>query len=66
MDVSQWSVERVMFAFGGGLVVLFSLLAIFVHTNFVFGAFFIGFMFTVFAFSGYCPGAIITAKIMKK
>lgn len=66
MDVSKWSVERVMFAFGGALVILFSILALSVQVTFVFGALFIGLMFSVFALSGYCPGAIIVAKIMKR
>lgn len=55
-----------MFAFGGILVALFSLLALIVHPAFVYGSLFIGIMFIVFATTGYCPGAIIVAKIMKK
>ena len=66
MDVSEWSVERVMFVFGGFLVIIFSLLALFFYPAFVWGALFVGVMFAVFAITGYCPGAIIAAKIMKK
>lgn len=66
MDISSWSVERAMFAFGGLLVIIFSLLALSVNDAFVFGALFIGVMFVIFAITGYCPGAMIAAKIMKK
>ncbi|MDD2766437.1 MAG: DUF2892 domain-containing protein [Candidatus Moranbacteria bacterium] len=66
MDISTWSVERTMFAFGGLLVIIFSLLALSVNDAFVYGALFIGIMFSVFALTGYCPGAIIVAKILKK
>jgi len=55
-----------MFVFGGSLVVLFSLIALLGYPLFVYGALFVGVMFIIFATTGYCPGAIIAAKIMKK
>ncbi len=66
MDVSKWSVDRMMFVIGGFLVVVFVLLSVIAHPYFIFGSFFIGVMFIIFALTGYCPGAIIVAKIMKK
>ena len=66
MDVSVWTVERVMFAVGGTLVVVCVVLAILLHPAFVWGAGFVGLMFVIFALSGYCPGAIIVANIMRK
>ncbi len=66
MNIKEWSVERAMFLFGGLLVVLCSLLAWYTHPTFVWGAVFVGMMCILFATTGYCPGAIITAKIMKK
>ncbi len=66
MDVSAWTVERVMYVVGGTLVIACSLLALFVHPAFAWGAGFVGLMFVVFAATGYCPGAIIAAKIMRR
>ena len=66
MNVAEWSVERVMFVFGGSLVVLCSLIALLGYPLFVYGALFVGAMFIIFATTGYCPGAMIAAKIMKK
>lgn len=66
MNVIRWSVERVMFVFGGGLVIGFSVLALFVHLLFAWGALFVGGMFVIFATTGYCPGAIVVARMMKK
>jgi hypothetical protein len=66
MDTSSWSVERVMFAFGGLLATVFALLALFVHPAFAWGAGFVGVMCINFALTGWCPGAIIAAKLMKK
>ena len=66
MNVKEWSVERVMFLFGGLLVTICSLLAWYTHPAFVWGVVFVGIMCILFAITGYCPGAIIAAKIMKK
>jgi hypothetical protein len=55
-----------MYAFGGSLIVVFSLLALFVHPAFAWAAGFVGVMFVNFAVTGYCPGAIIAARLMKK
>lgn len=66
MNTKEWSVERIMFAFGGSLTVFFSILAISVYPIFVYGALFVGCMFLIFAITGYCPSAIIVDKMMKK
>ncbi|OIQ02113.1 MAG: hypothetical protein AUK58_03540 [Candidatus Moranbacteria bacterium CG2_30_41_165] len=66
MDVSKWSVDRMMFVLGGFLVVVCVMLSVLIHPYFIFGSLFIGIMFIIFALTGYCPGAIIVAKIMKK
>ena len=66
MDTSSWSVERAMFAFGGMLAAAFALLALFVHPDFAWGSAFVGAMCVNFALTGWCPGAIIAAKLMGK
>lgn len=65
-DVSRWSVERIMFAFGGTLIAVCSLLAIFVHPGFSYGALFVGSMLVFFALTGYCPMAMLVDRLMKK
>ncbi len=66
MNTKEWSVERAMFLLGGFLVVSFSFLSLFLRQDFAWGAVGVGVLLGVFAVTGYCPGAIIAAKIMKK
>ncbi len=66
MNTSNWSVERAMFLLGGILVILFGILTLTTDSRFIYGDIFVGIMFSIFALTGYCPGAIIAAKIMKK
>lgn len=66
LDISRWSIERIMYAFGGTLIAVFSLLALFVHRDFAWAAGFVGIMFINFALTGYCPGAIIADMLIKK
>ena len=66
MNTTTWTVERIMFLFGGTLIGIFSLLTFFVDLRFVYATLFVGSMFVIFALTGYCPAAIIVAKIMKQ
>jgi len=66
MNTKEWSVERAMFLLGGFLVFSFSVFSLFLHPDFTWGTVFVGILLIVFAITGYCPGAIIVAKIMKK
>lgn len=66
MNTNIWTVERAMFIFGGILTIIFSLLALFVHPKFSYATIFVGSMFIIFATTGYCPAAILAAKLMKK
>jgi hypothetical protein len=66
MNISHWSVERAVFAFGGSLMILFSLLALAVHPDFSYGTLFVGGMFVFFALTGYCPAATVFARLLSK
>lgn len=66
MDISRWSVERAVFAFGGSLTALFALLALALHPDFAYGALFVGGMFVFFALTGYCPAAALFACFLSK
>lgn len=59
LDITRWSVERVVFALAGTLVFLLTLLGFFAHPWFHFGTLFVGGMLLVFAFTGYCPSAML-------
>lgn len=63
MNISRWSVERILFAFAGTLIILFSLLAVFTHPSFIYGTLFVGGMLVFFALTGYCPAAIIIHRL---
>lgn len=56
------SVERVLFAFGGSMVILMSLLALFVHPYWSWGTLFVGFNCLQSSFTGFCPPAWLMKK----
>lgn len=66
MNTDTWSVERVMYLVGGLLVIAFAILALTLDVRFLWGDVFVGGMLCIFALTGYCPGAILMAKILKK
>ncbi|MDF1619046.1 YgaP family membrane protein [Pseudothioclava nitratireducens] len=56
------SLDRVMFAFAGAMVLLSVILTQFVHPNFFWFTVFIGANLLQSAFTGFCPAAKIFAK----
>lgn len=66
MDTSSWYVERAAFLVAGCMVGLFALLSLLVHPAFVWGDLFVGAMLVFFAVTGFCPSAMLIARILKK
>ena len=56
------SVERTLFAFGGIMVMLTCLLALFHHPNWTWFTLFIGFKCFQSSFTGFCPPAWLMKK----
>ncbi len=51
------SIERTLFAFGGVMVMITSMLSVFHHPNWIWFTLFIGFNCFQSAFTGFCPPA---------
>ncbi len=62
-DTNHWYLERVIFALAGIFVLASVALAITISEYFLYFTLFVGALMTLFAFSGYCPMAIILNKI---
>ncbi|MGB5472933.1 MAG: DUF2892 domain-containing protein [Gammaproteobacteria bacterium] len=60
------SVERTLFAFGGTMVMLTSLLALFHHPNWTWLTLFIGFNCLQSSFTGFCPPSWLMKKFGMK
>ena len=60
------SVERTLFAFGGIMVMLTALLALFHHPYWTWFTLFIGFNCFQSSFTGFCPAAIVMRKLGMK
>jgi len=60
------SIERAMFAFGGVMVMLTSLLALFHHPNWTWFTLFIGFNCLQSSFTGFCPPTWVMKKFGMK
>ena len=60
------SVERALFAFGGSMVMLTSLLALFHHPNWTWFTLFIGFNCLQSSFTGFCPPTWVMKKFGMK
>ena len=60
------SVERVLFAFGGTMVMLTSLLALFHNPNWTWFTLFIGFNCFQSSFTGFCPPSWLMKKFGMK
>ncbi len=56
------TIERALFALGGSMVMLTSLLAIFHHPNWTWVTLFIGFNCFQSSFTGFCPPAFLMKK----
>ncbi|MFP1643012.1 YgaP family membrane protein [Pontitalea aquivivens] len=56
------TLDRVMFAFAGTMVLISVLLTYFVHPNFVWLTVFVGANMLQSAFTGFCPAARILSK----
>jgi hypothetical protein len=56
------SVERILFAFGGTMVMLTSLLALFHHPNWTWFTLFVGFNCFQSSFTGFCPPSWLMKK----
>ena len=63
LDTSTWTVERIVFLIAGCFVFLSVLLAVLWDRRFIYFAAFVGAMLINFALSGYCPMAMLVAKI---
>lgn len=57
------TIERALFAMGGSMVMLTSLLAIFHHPNWTWVTLFVGFNCFQSSFTGFCPPAILMKKL---
>jgi len=57
------TIERALFAMGGIMVMLTSLLAIFHHPNWTWVTLFVGFNCFQSSFTGFCPPAILMRKL---
>lgn len=66
LDVSRWTVERAMYAIAGIIVAVFATLSLLVHPAFVWGDLFVGCMLVFFAVTGYCPMAMLVARILRR
>jgi hypothetical protein len=64
LDVSRWSVERIVFLIAGILVVALTLLGLLVHPGFHYAALFVGGMLAFFALTGYCPMAMLVGRCL--
>jgi hypothetical protein len=64
--VSVMSVERTLFAFGGIMVMVTSLLALFHHPNWTWFTLFIGFNCLQSSFTGFCPPSWLMKKFGMK
>ena len=62
-NVDYWYLERVVFLVAGLLVVFSVLMSLAGYFNFQYFALLIGVMLVNFSLTGYCPLAIIVAKL---
>lgn len=60
------SIERLLFAFGGTMVMLTSLLALFHHPYWTWVTLFIGFNCLQSSFTGFCPPSWLMKKLGMK
>jgi Inner membrane protein YgaP-like, transmembrane domain len=65
-EYKTMSVERTLFAFGGIMVMLTSLLALFHHPNWTWFTLFIGFNCFQSSFTGFCPPSWLMKKFGMK
>lgn len=63
LDVSKWYINRVVYLIGGLFVLFSALLVSMVSVWWICFTFFVGLMLINFALTGYCPLAIMLAKM---
>lgn len=63
LDTSHWYVVRLSFLVAGLVMLLSALLTLLVSPWWVLLGGFVGLMLVSFAGTGYCPGAILMAKL---
>lgn len=63
IPVGHWSISRVIYLVGGLFVTVSAALALAVDVRWTYLTIFVGLMFVNFALSGYCPMAIILARL---
>ena len=66
LDTHTWTVERAVFLFAGILVIVSVLLGWFVDQRFFWFTAFVGGMLIQFSLTGWCPAAIVLAKLLGK
>ncbi|NTW75773.1 MAG: DUF2892 domain-containing protein [Candidatus Moranbacteria bacterium] len=66
MDTSSWTVERTMYAVAGTIIAVFETLSLLVHPEFVWGIFFVSGMLIFFSATGYCPMAMLIARLLHR
>ncbi len=59
----SWYLERILFLVAGIFVLASAVLGIIGFKGFIFFTAFVGLLLIVFAFTGYCPMAIILGKL---
>ncbi len=63
LSTSHWHVLRINFLMAGTFALLSALLSLFVHPLWIGLAAFVGVMQIVFALTGFCPSAILLARL---
>lgn len=63
MCVGYWHIPRAIYLIGGFLIFTSVFLALVFDEKWLYLTLFVGFMFMSFAFTGYCPMAILLDKI---
>lgn len=66
MDVSVWSVERVVFLVAGVFIFLAALAAILVDPVFIWLDGFFGLMLIFFSVTGHCPMAMLIHRLKER
>jgi len=66
LDTSRWNVERAVFLTAGIFVLGFSILGFALSPLFHYASFFVGFMLVFFSLTGYCPMAMLLAKLLER
>lgn len=66
INTHYWYIERLTYLIAGIFVFITSLLAYFIHKDWIFGTLFVSLMLINFSITGYCPMAMFLKKIGAK